>query len=428
MFVNGGLYMRRYLLFLIVVILLLSGSNIFVYAKETAPIVSADSAILMDATTGTILYSKNMDDAYPPASTTKIMTALLTLENSNLDDIVTIGKNPPFVDGSKVGIFEGEEISVKNLLYGMLLLSGNDCAEALAEHVSGSSTAFAELMNKRAKELGAVDTNFINPSGLYNENHKSSAKDLALIMKELIKHPEFREISSTFSYKIPPTNKHPQGINLANENKLINKNSMYYYEGADAGKTGYTIQSSHSYVASAMRNGQRLILALVHDKNKRFFEDSKTLFDYGFNNFQLMPLYKKNDLVTTITEGNISIPLLAEEDYYYVRDKSTTEVPKLEISDSNLIAKSFAKGDKIAEASMKLNNEDLPKLPLYSGIDHGVKPVFNGKILTNKNMNYLLLFVKIPLGIFSFFILLRISIKIWRRKRRQRKIKLYENK
>lgn len=420
--------MKRFLPILMVILMLISSSSIIVYAKNAAPAVSADSAILMDATTGTILYSKNMDDAYPPASTTKIMTALLTLENSNLDDIVTVGKNPPYVDGSKIGLFEGEEISVRNLLYGMLLLSGNDCAVTLAEHISGSTSAFADLMNKKAKELGALDTHFVNPSGLYDENHKTSAKDLALIMKELIKYPDFREISSTFSYKVPPTNKHPDGINLANENKLINKNSMYYYNGADAGKTGYTVQSAHSYVASAVRNGQRLIVALVHDKNKTFFQDSRALFDYGFNNFELVPLYKKNELVTTVTEGNLNIPLLAQNDYYYVRDKSLNEVPKVEVNKSNLTNKSFSRGDKITDATLKLDNATLPSLELDSGIDHKMPTILNEKVLSSKGMNYLFLALKIIFGIFFFLVLLRIIIKISKKKKRQRKIRIYENR
>jgi D-alanyl-D-alanine carboxypeptidase len=117
---------------------------------------------------------------------------------------------------------------------------------------------------------------------------------------------------------------------------------MYYYQGADAGKTGYTVQSYHSYVASATRNGQRLILALVHDKNKKFFEDSKTLFDYGFNNYDLVALYKKDDVVTTLKEDNLSIPLLAGEDYYYVKEKSSTEIPKFEVDNNNKLSeKSF---------------------------------------------------------------------------------------
>lgn len=419
--------MKRFVTFFVVIIMILTNSNIFIHAKETAPNVSADSAVLMDATTGTILYSKNMDDAYPPASTTKIMTALLTLENNKLDDMVTVGKLPPAaVDGSKIGIFEGEEISVKDLLYGMLLLSGNDCAVALAEKTSGSIDSFATLMNKRAKELGCLDTNFVNPSGLYNVNHKTSAKDLALIMQELIKHPEFREISSTFAYKIPPTNKHPDGIYLANENKLINKNSMYYYQGADAGKTGYTVQSQHSYVASATRNGQRLILALVHDKNKKFFEDSKNLFNYGFNNFELVPLYKKDDVVTTLNENNLSIPLLAAEDYYYVKEKSSTEVPKFEVdSTSKLSDKSFVKGEKITEASIEFNKEELPKLTLDSGIDHKINTIFNEKLYSPKIINKVVLFITIP---FIILILLRTFIKQRLKKKRRRNIRLYENK
>lgn len=417
--------MKRFVIFFLAIFMLINSSNIFVFAKDAAPSVSADSAILMDADTGTILYSKNMDTAYPPASTTKIMTALLTLENTKLDDIVKVGKMPPYVDGSKIGIFEGEELSVKNLLYGMLLLSGNDCAEALAENISGSNEEFAKLMNKRAKELGCSDTNFVNPSGLYDENHKTSAKDLALILRELVKHSEFLEISSTFSYKIPPTNKHPQGIPLANENKLINKNSMYYYSGADAGKTGYTVQSSHSYVASAMRNGQRLILALVHDKNKKFFEDSKTLFDYGFNNFQVVPLYKKNDVVTTINEDNLSIPLLASEDYFYVKEKSSEAVPKLDVIKEKLSDKSFKKGDKILDASFQLNDKALPKLSLESGIDHEIKATVSEKVLSTKNNSKTVIYASLALATLILLAVFRLSI---RARQKQRKIRLYKNK
>lgn len=409
--------MKRYLMFFLMFVMLISTLNIKIEAKAPAPAVSADSAVLMDAETGTILYSKNMDTAYPPASTTKIMTALLTFENTNLDDMVTVGKNPPRIDGSKIGIFEGEEISVKNLLYGMLLLSGNDCAEALAEYVGGSSENFAKLMNKRSQELGCLDTNFINPSGLYNEEHKTSAKDLATILRELVKHKEFLEISSTFSYKIPATNKHPEGINLANENKLINKGSMYYYPGADAGKTGYTVQSLHSYVASATRNGQRLIVALVHDKNKRFFEDSRALFDYGFNNFQMTPLFKKGDLVTNFEENGLSIPLLASEDYYYVKDKSSSEKPKFQVLKENLEDKSFKKGDKILQASVEFDNEALPKLTLESGTDHFIKQSLNEKVASFENNSKTRLFTSIMLAVLTLTAITGLRIKSRQRKR-----------
>lgn len=376
--------MKKFFIFLLTIIVILINSNNAAYAKQSAPSVVADSAVLIDATTGTVLYSKNMNTAYPPASTTKIMTTLLTLENANLNDMAKVSKDVPYVDGSKIGIAEGEEISVKNLLYGLLLMSGNDCAEALAEHVGGSIQNFAGLMTKRAKELGCESTNFVNPSGLYNENHKISAKDLALIMREVMKHPEFREIASTFSYKIPPTNKHPQGIYLANENKLINKNSKYYYQYAEAGKTGYTVQSKHSYVASATKNSQRLIVALVHDSVKNFYTDSKNLFEYGFNNYELKELYKEGDSVTTFSQDSLKIPLTAAEDYYYVKEKNSTALPQFEVISSDLINKDFKKGDQIMEASVTLKNKSLPNLKLSSGIDYSTKTELTASSIYNK--------------------------------------------
>lgn len=290
--------MRKFVVLLMICLLVLSNFSGLVYAKDNPPTVSADSAVLMDATTGEVLYGKNMDTAYPPASTTKIMTALLTLENCNLDDVVTVGKNPPLADGSKIYIFEGEKITVRDLLYGLILVSANDCAEALAEYISGSMDKFAEKMNSRALELGCKDTNFVNPSGLFNPNHKTSAKDLALIMRQLVLNSEYTKIATTQSYKIAPTNKSTLERPLWNENKLIQKGSKYYYEGCEGGKTGYTVQSDHSYVASATKDGHRLIVALVHDKNKTFFDDAPALLNYGFNTYDLVKLYNKGDLVS----------------------------------------------------------------------------------------------------------------------------------
>jgi serine-type D-Ala-D-Ala carboxypeptidase (penicillin-binding protein 5/6) len=365
------------------IMLSISIINTKVYAKEPAPAVSADSAVLLDAATGEVLYSKNMNEAYPPASTTKVMTALLTLEKAKLDDMVTVGKKVPYVDGSKIGLAEDEQLSVKDALYGLILMSGNDCAESLAAHVGGSIENFTAMMNARAKELGCENTNFVNPHGLYDENHKTSAKDLALIMREVVKHPEFRQIASTFAYKIPPTNKHPEGINLGNENKLINKNSMYYYSAAEAGKTGYTTQSLFSYVASASKNGQRLIVALVHNPSKTYYEESKRLLEYGFNNFELLKLYNKGDVVATISEKDLNIPLTAAEDYYYVKEKNSSAVPDTSVIKEELSDKSFKKGDDIAEASITLNNKNLPNLKLATGVDHEINSVFNSAALTS---------------------------------------------
>lgn len=355
-----------------------------VSAKDTAPSVSADSAVLMDAATGQILYSKNPDSAYPPASTTKTMTALLTLEKCKLDDVVTVGKNPPVVDGSKIYIFEGEQLKVKDLLYALFLVSANDCAEALAEHIGGSMDNFAKMMNERAKELGCTDTNFVNPTGLFDENHKTSAKDLALIMRELSKHPEFKEIATTLSYKIQPTNKCDKERPLFNENRLMQKNTKLYYDGIDGGKTGYTIQSEHSYVASATRNGQKLIVALVHDKNKTYFYDAINLFNYGFNDFELVKLFGKGDKVSTYTENNLNIPLYASEDFYYIKDKGDTSAATFNIIPKDLTNISFKNGDKILDASVSFENKSIGTLGLLSGSDHALS-AFNQKLSTPHN-------------------------------------------
>ncbi|MBP1744325.1 MAG: D-alanyl-D-alanine carboxypeptidase [Firmicutes bacterium] len=369
--------MRRITAFLLALAMTLTIPSFETSAASSAPSVSADSAILMDAKTGEILYSKNIDAAYPPASTTKVMTALLTLENCKLDDVVTVGKKPPMADGSKIYIFEGEKLTVKDLLYGLLLSSANDCAEALAEHMGGSVEGFAEMMNKRAKELGCENTNFVNPSGLYDENHKTSSHDLALILGELSKHKEYPEIATTLAYKIGPTNKSTLERPLWNENKLIQKYSGYYYPYCIGGKTGYTIQSQHSYVSVAEKDGRRLVLALVHDSQKTFFKDAINLFNYGYNGFEKMAVYSKGDVVTTFSSGNTSIPLLASEDLYYYAEKGTDPNIELNLEDLDLCRKIFSEGDELATTEVKANGTVIGSLKLTSGADHSLMNVLS---------------------------------------------------
>jgi len=380
-------------------------------AKAVAPSVSADSAILMDGDTGEVLYSKSINTAYPPASTTKVMTALLTLENCNLDDVVTVGKIPPFADGSKIYLFEGEQLTVKDLLYGLILPSANDCAEALAEHISGSMEAFAVLMNKRAKELGCENTNFVNPSGLYDVNHKTSAKDLATIMGELSKHKDYSTIATTLAYKIAPTNKSAVERPLWNENRLIQKYSDYYYPYCIGGKTGYTVQSSHSYVSVAEKDGHKLIVALVHDTNKTFFQDARNLFDYGFNNYDYVKLYPKDSLVTNYSNNNTTIPLLAEKDFCYTMEKGANPKISIKLSNTDLSNKYFSRGDIVTTGDVYVDNKKIGTLNLKSDTDHKLT-----KIITS-NKYYL------PGAMGAVFILLSlvsISIIIKRKKIRNR--------
>ena len=401
--------MKKIVTFMLLFLAICYTNSYNVYATQTLPSVSADSAVLLDAATGEVLYAKNPDSAYPPASTTKIMTALLTLENTNLDDKVIVGKNPLNVDGTRVGLCEGEQLTVKDLLYGLLLASDNDCAEALAEHIGGTMDKFVVKMNKRAKELGAKNTNFVNPTGLFDEKHKTSARDLALMMRALSKHPEYSKIATTMSYTIPPTIKCPQAREVWNENKLIQRQSTYYYSGCLGGKTGYTVQSLHSYVSTATRNGQQLIVALIHDKNKTFFPDAVALFNFGFNNFNLIKLYQRGALVTTYNKDGLSVPLIAAYDFYYIKAKDDINVPHVTLSDKNLTFRFFKKGDIVDGASISFEGREIGKLKLASSINHSEKQVLNSNnmakiIIKNK---YLLLVPSIIIILTIIFILKR---------------------
>lgn len=414
--------MKKIISILLCAFFMISSFNLKVFAKDSPPEVSADNVVLMDGLTGEILYSKSPNAAYPPASTTKTMTALLTLENSKLDDKVIVGKNPPFADGSKAGIREGEELTVRDLLYGLLFVSGNDCANALAEHIGGSIDNFVAMMNKRAKELGCGNTNFVNPNGLYDPNHKTSAKDLALIMKELVKHPEYSQIATdNVTYNIiganTPDIKHP----VSNEIKMVWKNGRYYYDGIEGGKTGYTVQSLYSYVVSAKRNDQRLIVAMVHSGSNDFYSDAIKLLNYGFKNFELSKLYSKGDVVSNYkVNDDLTIPLVAAEDFYYSKEKDSSAVPELKIEGKNLSDKSFSKGDIVLDANIDLNNQNIGTLKLESGADHILKSVS----ASNKpSKNIFSLILKILLGIVTGFILLVLLLRtiIIRRQRKLRR-------
>jgi D-alanyl-D-alanine carboxypeptidase (penicillin-binding protein 5/6) len=426
--------MKKIITIIIMTLFLILNISSAVMATANPPAVSADSVVLMDATTGKILYEKNKNTAYPPASTTKIMTVLLVLENGNLDDMVTVSKNAENADGSKIYIFEGEVISVKELLYGLILASANDCAIALAEHISGSTEEFAKLMNEKAKSLGCKNTNFVNPNGLYDVNHKTSAYDLALIMQKLTSHAEYKEISTTPSYIMAPTNKSIEKRPLWNGNRLIHSGDSYYYEGCEGGKTGYTVQSKHSYIAVATRNGQKLIVSLIHDSAKTFFPDSRKLFDYGFNNFELSKFLNKDDTVSNLTlEDGTEIPLLAAKDFYIVKAKNSTLTPTISTTPNKLDISSFKKGDVISTTIITCG-EDSYTLPLSSGSDYTKKSLSRGNLFSendsnsSKNLSLLLTAIKyIAITLALFVVIVRVR-KLRRRKKLRRIMNKLNNK
>jgi D-alanyl-D-alanine carboxypeptidase len=364
-----------------------------------------------------------MDAAYPPASTTKVMTALLTLEKCKLDDSVTVGKNPPLIAArtSNISLVEGEKVTVKDLLYGLILQSGNDCAETLAEFIGGSSSNFATMMNTRAKELGCTETTFVNPSGLYDKNHKTSAKDLALMMSELSKHPEFKTISTSTYYVIPPNNKFPGGHPMSNENKIVKYNS-YHIDGYEGSKTGYTTESAYSFTAVASRNGEKLVVSLLHGAQSLFYTDAKNYLNWGFSNYEKIKLYSKGDVVMDYKlEDNTTMPLLASEDYYYTREKNTTNAPKFTFDDKSIKGKSFKANDPLLKLDFQLDGTTLKPLVLNSKSDHTVKasPL---KIISSKSSGAVSAAKYILLGTFialSLFVVLALIRKKYRIKKRQ---------
>ncbi|WP_139904044.1 D-alanyl-D-alanine carboxypeptidase family protein [Clostridium thermarum] len=403
----------------LVCICMLLALNIFsnpVKASSGPPVPSADSAVLMNAVTGEILYAKNPNDAYPPASTTKILTTLLTLENCELDEILTVGEGPSQAEGSSIYLLPGEQLTVRDVLYGLNLQSGNDCAEALAEHIAGSVENFAEMMNKRARELGCENSNFRNPSGLYDKDHRTSAKDLALILKELIKYPEYLEIASTMTHIIEPNNKSTETRYVWNKNKLLQPSSKYYYKGALAGKTGYTTQSQHSYVAVAERDGQILIVTLVHDSSADYYQDTINLFNYGFSNFKTNNFINKNEILTNYTlNDNTTIPVIAGDNFFYTTyvNSDSKASFKLNLLEETLNSSSIKAGDKIGTADIFLDGKTIGSMEVFSGADHVVeqKMLFHTASVVkaeDKSINLNLFYI---IGSIPVFLLILIATK-----------------
>ncbi|WP_426348965.1 serine hydrolase [Alloiococcus sp. CFN-8] len=372
--------MKRIILLLLALIICTLSFTDLASASAEAPQVTAAGAALMDGETGELLYDKNANVKYPPASTTKIMTALVVLENTNINDKVTVGENPPYVDGSAVGIVTGETYTVKDLLIALMLASGNDCAEALAEHVGGTTEGFVKMMNERAKELGCKNTNFVNPSGLYDKNHYTTAKDLALILRELIKYDSFLEWEKLVYYEMPPTEKDPNPKWIGNKNALVLDYADSYYPYAIAGKTGYTVDSKHSYAAAANKDGRILISTMLYGENKSFyFPESKALLEYGYENFELIKLYEKNEEVTEVVLNDTTVPLLASSDVYTIVKADEAEElfnnKKFVADTASLGGTNFKAGDEILESSIYLDEELVATLALVSGSDYTVPAV-----------------------------------------------------
>ncbi|MCT2196229.1 D-alanyl-D-alanine carboxypeptidase [Paenibacillus sp. p3-SID1389] len=322
-----------------------------VQAAPAAPSIHAQAAAVIDVTSGRLLYSLQGDDELPIASLTKIMTAIVAIEHGKLSDTVTVGKNAYGKEGSSLYLHLGEEMSLENMLYGLMLRSGNDAATAIAEHVGGSEEGFVYLMNEKAKLLGLTHTHFQNPHGLDAEGHYSSANDLAKLTSYALKNPHFKEIVRTPS-KTAPNPNDPWDYKWLNKNKMLR-----FYDGADGVKTGYTKTARRCLVSSATRKGQQIAVVTLNDGDD--WNDHRKLLDYGFANFPLTTLIGKGQEIenSLVTGAEFKYALAPEEVGQIER--------RLKLVEAH--TGSFGYRGRI---SVRLKGEEIGTVPVYDKVSY----------------------------------------------------------
>lgn len=314
---------NKHLIIMIIIILLInifacefSYAETLIYSTNSTQNISlySESAILIDSNTGKILYGKNENQKMYPASTTKILTAIIALEKCNLTDKLTASRNAVMsipIGYANAGIQEGESLSVEELLNVFLIHSANEAGFILAEHISGSIGNFANLMNEKAIELGCQNTHFTNPSGIHDENHYSTAYDMALIAKYCMQNDTFRQLVSKTSCKIAPRDKYQERY-FINTNALIQRSSKYYYEYCIGIKTGFTSQAQNCLIAASSKDNLELITVVLGAQSTETGEsaryvDTTNLFNYGFDNYKFAEIVEKNTIITNISISNGSL-------------------------------------------------------------------------------------------------------------------------
>ncbi len=281
---------KKFAIGLILTVLMLNmtwGAKI-AWAEDNVPLIDGDSAILMDARTGQVLFAKNKDKKEYPASITKVMTGLLALEYADTRAIITMSRQAVFSitrGSSHIALDTDEKLALEDALYALAIESANDTANGIAEYIAGDCEGFAAMMNRRARELGAINTHFANAHGLDDPDHYTTANDMALIMRQAIKVPGFKEIFSANYHKMPPTNLQEMAREFHCKNLFLN--GIYDYEGITASKLGWTTNAKNTLVTSASRDGRDLIVVVMNSTaHHGTYLDTMKLFDYGFEEFQ----------------------------------------------------------------------------------------------------------------------------------------------
>ncbi len=432
-------YIRKIILFSLILNILFVNTY-FVKADEVnSSELSCTSAILIENDTGKVLYEKDADKKIFPASTTKVMTALIAIERLDLEKSITVPKDFPLVDGSSMYLLPDETFTVKELLQGLLVHSANDASVLLGINIAGSESKFVELMNERAKQLGAVNTHFANPHGLHDENHYSTARDMTIIAREAMKNDFFRKTVSMSALSLNETKQTKEKRMYNNTNRFLWSNSQIIYKNKyipikyeiiDGIKTGYTNEAGNCLISSGVKNGMRLISAVYKSSGFEMYRDSRIILDYGFENYRFENIIKAGE---KIGSEDIKFSIQKTLDYAVVENISNIvkigEDVKLDKKiDLDDIKLPIRKGDKVGVFTVSSQNEskqyDIVAL-------NDVETIFSVDYIKSVLLNKELSLEKIVIfsgAIVLLLIIIFIINSTGSRKRKRRRRRRYRNR
>ena len=402
----------------IIFIAFIMSNSIFVYAENDFT-VDAKASLIIEENSGKIIHEENSRTQNYPASVTKILTAILTLENCELTDTVTVSKtaisNIP--SGYVIApLFVGEQMSVEDLLYALMLKSANDAAYVLAEHVGGSLEGFSEMMNKKAEELGCKNSHFVNPNGIHNSNHYTTAYDMYLIARYAMKNEKFVKIVSTYQYTLSATNKYSKNDRIMkNTNNFVNPSSRYYDENVKGIKTGTTLQAGNCLITSTSKNGFDVITVILGARTSESkFSETKKMMNYVFDNYEYTDIHKKGDVIKTIevekaTKETKNLNLVISDDIKTINNiKIKAEEIEPEINLSDEIIAPISKGQELGTIKYTVD-----------GLE------YNAKLLAENDVIKKTYYIEILMGVGVFFIIVGVIIII-KKKHRKPKEKISE--
>ena len=324
------------------------------------PRIQASSAILIDADSGTVLFERNADERRPPASTTKILTAVMLLENVAPDELIEADKSASETDGSSLYMLPGEKIAASELVYALMLRSANDACVAVAKHIAGSQAAFADMMNRKAAEIGARHTHFSNPNGLPAKDHWTTARDLAIIASYAMRIPEFRKVVGTRYHTIT---RDPRNTDTFLKNRV---KFLWHYPGADGIKTGFTVAAGRCFVGSATRRGWRLISVVLNSPD--MFGETRQLMDYGFTAFEMRQVLPARGFETTVPvkDGTMSsVEAVTSKPLRIVVPRGSAEMPRL-VPEVRTPKAPVLPGTQLGELVASMPNGAVVSVPLIA--------------------------------------------------------------